>query len=114
MSQSLVYRLEIADKAYALRIHLRDYGPNPTQHFAYMQQAAEAGIAPRVHYAHQADRIVITDFVDRVPFPADMIGVLVPTLRTLHSLPPFHASVDQFAVIEKFVASFDAFAVGDL
>ena len=30
MSKSLVYRLEIADKAYALRIHLRDYGPNPT------------------------------------------------------------------------------------
>jgi len=115
MSQSLVYRLEIAGRAYALRIHLRTYGANPTQHFAYMQQAGDAGIAPRVHYANQADKIVISDFITRAPFPADMISVLAPVLRTLHALPPFHESVDQFAVIEKFVAQFAAFfPVGDL
>jgi aminoglycoside phosphotransferase (APT) family kinase protein len=114
MSQSLVYRLEISGRPYALRIHLREYGPHPTRHFLYMQQAAEAGIAPRVHYANEADKIVITDFVERKPFPADMVGVLAPVLRRLHALPPFHESVDQFAVIEKFVAQFDAFSVGDL
>jgi len=109
MSQSLVYRLEIAGRSYALRIHLRTYGANPTQHFAYMQQAADAGIAPRVHYASEADKIVITDFITRAPLPADMIGVLAPVLRTLHELPPFHESVDQFAVIETFVAQFASF-----
>ena len=114
MSSSLVYRLDIAGRAYALRIHLRDYGARPTQHFTYMQQAAEAGIAPRVHYANEADKIVITDFITRAPLPADMVAVLAPVLRTLHELPPFHASVDQFEVIDRFVAQFDAFPVGDL
>ena len=114
MSPSLVYRLEVRGRPYALRIHLRASGPAPTRHFAYMQQAAEVGIAPRVHYANEADKIVITEFVDRKPFPADMIAVLAPVLHRLHALPPFHASVDQFTVIEKFVAQFDAFDVGDL
>jgi hypothetical protein len=114
MSPSLVYHLEIRGRHYALRIHLREYPANPTQHFTYMQQAGEAGIAPRVHYASAADKIVITDFIDRKPFPVDMVPVLAPVLQRLHALPPFHESVDQFVVIEKLVAQFDAFAVGDL
>jgi hypothetical protein len=67
-----------------------------------------------VHYTSAADKVAITDFVDRKPFPADMIALLAPVLRRLHALPPFHESVDQFTVIERFVAQFDAFPVGDL
>ena len=54
-----------------------------------MQAAAEAGIAPAIWYASVEDRILITDFVEARPFPDDMIPLIVPTLRTLHSLPPF-------------------------
>lgn len=114
MSQSLVYKIRIGDRPYVLRIHLRTNAPHPTRHFAYVAQAAEVGIAPRVYYANEADKILITDFVERRPLPADMIAALAPALHELHALPPFHASVDQFAVIEKFVAKFDAFPVGDL
>ena len=114
MSPSLVYRLDVRGRSYVLRIQRQNHAPDPTRHFTYLQPAAEAGIAPRVHYASTADRIAITDYVDRKPFPADMIALLAPVLRRLHALPPFHASVDQFAVIERFVAQFDAFGVGDL
>jgi aminoglycoside phosphotransferase (APT) family kinase protein len=114
MSHSLVYRLEIRDRPYVLRIQLGTNAPDPTRHFAYLSPAAAAGIAPRVHYASAADKIVISDFVESKPFPADMIALLAPVLRRLHALPPFHQSVDQFPVIEKFVAQFDGFPVGDL
>jgi len=114
MSESLVYRIDVRGRPYVLRIHLRTAMPEPTRHFTYMQHAAEAGIAPRVHYASAADKIVITDFVDRKPFPADMIPLLAPVLRRLHALPPFHGGVDQFNVIDSFVARFDAFPVEDL
>jgi hypothetical protein len=114
MSPSLVYRLEVRGRSYVLRIHLRTLGPDPTRHFMYMQQAAEAGLAPRVYYANRDDKLAIMDFVDRKPFPADTIALLAPALRRLHALAPFHASVDQFTVIEKFVAQFEAFPVGDL
>lgn len=114
MSQSLVYRIIVAGRPYVLRIHLRTNASQPTRHFTYVAQAAEVGIAPRVYYANEADKILITEYVERRPFPTDMIAVLAPALHRLHALPPFHASVDQFAVIEKFVAKFDAFPVGDL
>lgn len=114
MSQSLVYRLEVRGRSYVLRIHLNTLGSDPTRHFIYMQQAADAGIAPRVYFASTTDKIVITDFVERKPFPPDMVAHLAPTLRRLHALASFHPSIDQFTVIEKFVGQFDAFDVGDL
>lgn len=58
--------------------------------FICMQAAAEAGLAPRVHYASAEDRIAITDFVEAVPFPArEALHRLAVTLRRLHALPPF-------------------------
>lgn len=92
MSQSLVYRLEVRERPYVLRIHLGTKGADPTRHFTYLQPAAEVGIAPRVHYMSVADKIVITDFVDRQPFPADMIALLAPVLRRLHALPLYYGA----------------------
>src|SRR5262249_29614317 len=90
MSPSLIYRLEVLMRLYVLRIHLSTRAADRARYFAYLQPAAEAGIAPQVHYANTADKVVITDFVERKPFPADMIGLLAPVLRRLHALPPFH------------------------
>jgi hypothetical protein len=55
-----------------------------------MQDAADAGLAPRIQYASTEDRISITDFVEAVPLPASDALVQIPAaLRTLHALPPF-------------------------
>jgi thiamine kinase-like enzyme len=82
------FRIAVRGSAYLLRINTRP--GDMARHFACMQAAAEAGLAPRVRYTSPEDRISITDFVDAVPFAAADALVRVPaTLRTLHALPPF-------------------------
>ncbi|MBV8571040.1 MAG: phosphotransferase [Acidobacteriaceae bacterium] len=82
------FRIVVKGPAYLLRINTRP--GDMTRHFSCMQAAAEAGLAPRVHYASTEDRISITDFVEAVPFPAtDALLRLPAALRALHALPPF-------------------------
>lgn len=114
MSESLAYRAEIAGRAYVVRIHRSTRTPDPTRYFAYLARAGAAGLGPRVYHADPADHIVITDFVERRPWPADPLPPLAAAIRALHALPPFHAGPDQFAVIDRFVARFTAFPTGDL
>jgi thiamine kinase-like enzyme len=73
-----------------------------------MQTAAEAGIAPRIWYANLEDRILITDFVEAKPYPADMVPLIAPTLRTLHSLPHFPKVVNYLDAGNGFIRRFRA------
>ncbi len=82
------FRIAVRGSAYLLRINTR--AGDMKRHFNCMQAAAEAGLAPRVHYASPEDRISITDFVESVPFPpAEALRRIPAALRTLHALPPF-------------------------
>src|SRR5690242_11123733 len=86
-----VFRIAVRGSRYLLRINTR--AGDMVRHFTCMQAAADASLAPRVHYANAEDRISITDFVAAVPFPARDALVRIPaTLRTLHALPPFPVS----------------------
>ncbi len=75
-----------------------------------MQAGAVAGIAPRIWYANVEDRLLITDFVEARPFPEDMLPLIVPTLRTLHSLPhfPMPQMGSYFDAANGFVRRFQA------
>jgi thiamine kinase-like enzyme len=81
---------------------------DPTRQFACMKIAAEAGIAPRVWYADVADRVLITDFVEARPFPEDLVPLIAPTLRRLHSLPDFPRIFNYFDAIGGFIRQFQA------
>ena len=82
------FRIVVRGSRYLLRINTRP--GDMTRHFACMQAAADAGLAPRVRYASTADRISITDFVEAVPLPAaDALARIPAALRALHALPPF-------------------------
>jgi thiamine kinase-like enzyme len=82
------FRIVVRGSAYLLRINTRR--GDVTRQFSCMQAAAEAGLAPRVHYTSVKDRLSITDFVEAAPFPAKDALCRVPAaLRTLHALPPF-------------------------
>ena len=82
------FRIVVRGSAYLLRINTRP-GDMP-RHFSCMRAAAEAGLAPRVHYTSAEDRISITDFVEALPFPAaDALRRVPAALRTLHALAPF-------------------------
>lgn len=96
LSSALVCRIVVRGCPYLLRVitnNSSNPGPgqgDPTNQFACMRKAAEAGIAPRVWYTSVEDRVSITDFVEARPFPrAEALARLPLTLRALHALPPF-------------------------
>ena len=63
---------------------------SPARHYACMQSAADADLAPRVWYTNVEDKVSITDFVEAVPFSMTDALIRMPAaLRTLHALPPF-------------------------
>jgi thiamine kinase-like enzyme len=82
------FRIIVRGSPYLLRINTR--AGDTTRHFACMQAAADAGLAPRVLYANPEERISITDFIDTVPLPVpDALHRVPAALRSLHALPPF-------------------------
>ncbi|HKD07580.1 MAG TPA: phosphotransferase [Bryobacteraceae bacterium] len=82
------FRIVVRGSAYLLRINTR--AGDMARHFHCMQAAADAGLAPRVHYANAEDRVSITDFVVTAPLSAAEALRRVPAaLRALHALPPF-------------------------
>jgi aminoglycoside phosphotransferase (APT) family kinase protein len=75
VSGALIYRIEVAGRPYALRLdrpadRLRD----PHRHYACMRIAAEAGIAPALHYADPDGPVAIMDFVASRPLAAHVGG----------------------------------------
>ena len=89
LSSAFAFEMVVKGHPYLLKILRTEPINGPANEFACMQTAAVAAIDPRIWYASAADRLLITDFVEARPFPADMLPLIVPTLRTLHSLPDF-------------------------
>jgi len=89
LSSARAFKIVVRKNPYLLKIMRTEVISDPKNEFACIQATAEAGIAPRICYASVEDRIMITDFVEAKPFPEHMLPLIVPTLRTLHSLPPF-------------------------
>jgi aminoglycoside phosphotransferase (APT) family kinase protein len=105
LSTALVFRIVVKGTPYLLRVIMRtDALGDPTRQWECMKPAAEAGVAPRVWYVSAEDRILITDFVEAKPFPADFALMMARTIRKVHELPPFPAPTNNyFSVIDGFM-----------
>src|SRR5258706_6407558 len=69
LSSDLVFRIVVGGSPYLLRVMTRiDERNDPLRHFTCMKAAAESSLAPRVLHANTEDDILITDFVETVPF----------------------------------------------
>jgi len=117
LSPALVFRIVVGGCPYLLRVVVSTAataGPgqgDQTRHFACMKAAAEAGLAPRVWYASEEERISITDFVRARPLSlAEALARMPVTLRALHALPPFPSlgSRSHLEVMDGFVRRFQA------
>ncbi|MFS8602556.1 phosphotransferase [Priestia megaterium] len=110
LSSALVFRIVVQGKSYLLRIITRtDEMSDPTNQFACMKVAAEAGIAPRIWYLSIEDRISITDFIESQPFPLDEAKTKVPELmHRLHMLPNFQKPIMQGSALDGFIEKFHA------
>ena len=108
LSSDLIFRIVVKGSPYLLRIITRvNEQTDPARQFTCMKAAAAAGLAPRVWYASIEDAISITDFVEARPFPATEALVRVPpTLRRLHSLPPFPKTFNYVTAHNGFIWRF--------
>ncbi len=107
VSGAFVFLIEGSDRRFVLRME----GPasplrNPHQFFS-MRIAAEAGIAPRLHYLDANDRVAMMDFIEDRPletYPgghrglAQAIGAM---LRELQALPLFPCFVDYPDIVSR-------------
>ena len=115
-SSNRAFRIVVEGRAYLLRINTRR--GDVARQYTCMRMAAEAGLAPRVWYICDEDRISITDFVHAVPFPAgDALRPIPVVLRVLHELPPFPSApfnttctflLNQGPMLDGFLQKFQA------
>jgi len=105
LSSDLVFRIVVRGSPYLLRIMTRmDEINDPLRVFTCMKVAADAGLAPRVHYTNAEDGIAIIDWIDAVHFPLDEARVRLPaTLRRLHALAPFPKAFNYVTAHRFFV-----------
>ncbi len=68
-ASAAIYRIEAGGRSYLLRLEspMRDNVRDPLRSYPCMQAAAQAGIAPAVHYADAAAGVAIMDFVTGRP-----------------------------------------------
>ena len=121
-SGASIYRFTAAGRAYVLRLDLsRDVVRDPKRHYAAMEIAAEAGVAPALHYADPDAAISIMDLVQAQPLPAyrggtvAMAGELGGLLARLQATDGFPVLADYAAMLERmfgYVAASDMFAPG--
>lgn len=92
-----IFRLDVGAKSFVLRIESgRDAYRDPVRHYTCLAIAAEAGIAPRLHYANAEDGVAISDFIptDSGPPMPKRLTVIGRTLRALHDTPIFPSQGD--------------------
>src|ERR1700736_4213276 len=94
-SGASTFRVEVRDRRYMLRVE----GPasplrNPHQYVS-MRIAADAGIAPMIHYVDVAARVVVTEFIDEQPLktfpggPRALVQALGELLGRVQATPLF-------------------------
>lgn len=113
LSASLLFRFSIGSQHYVLRLVMQ---PDPfndiSNAFNAAQIAADAGIAPAVHYLSVADGILITSLIQqhnlRQAFasPQAMLTALAQLARRLHQAPLFQRQQPLFPAIDALLAQF--------
>jgi aminoglycoside phosphotransferase (APT) family kinase protein len=120
-SGALIYRVDVAGRAYLMRVETRR-GPlrNPQQ-YVCMQTAADAGIAPPLHHADSETGVAVMDFLQQRPlqeYPggaANLVRDLGGLVARLQATPAFPYVADYMVVLDRllgFVRRSNVFAPG--
>src|SRR3954470_9681073 len=94
-STALTFRVDAGDRRYLLRVEGQPSPLRNPHQYDSMRIAAEAGLAPRIHYLDASDRVVMMEFVeDRglENFPGGPSGLAQASgalLKQLQGLPLF-------------------------
>jgi aminoglycoside phosphotransferase (APT) family kinase protein len=120
-SGASVFRVESRGRRYVLRL---EGEPSPLRNphqYASMRIAAEAEIAPEIHYIDEADRVTVIDFIERQPlttYPggpsalAQALGELLSRVQATPVFPVFVNYPDIVARLFAYVRRTGLFAAG--
>lgn len=90
LSGALVFKITLQGIPYLLRIICTDTRDKPEYYFECLQAAANAGLAPAIHYLNIEDKISVTDYLEDHYFPTPEARIkMTDMLRDLHALPKF-------------------------
>ena len=107
---ALTLRVEAGGRSYLLRAE-GEPSPlrNPCQ-YEFMRNAAEVGIAPKIHYRDESARVVVMDWIERRPlqeYPGGreaLAPALGELLRRLQDAPVFPPFVDYPDIVSRLFA----------
>lgn len=110
-SGALLYRVDVDDRPYLLRMETRRQSPlrNPNQ-YVCLQSAAEAGVAPQPVHVDADAGVVIMAFHQPRPLhdypggPAALARDLGALLARLQATPAFPAFRDYLATLDRLLA----------
>ena len=111
LSTAQVFRIVVRSRPYLLRLTMPGApAGDPAGQLASLQTAAEAGIAPHIWHVDAEDGILIADFVEARPYPADMALLVAQTLARVHSLRGFQKPRvgSYFDAMDRLVSAFRA------
>lgn len=111
LSTARVFRIVVRNEPYVLRLTMPGAPVGDLEgQLASLQTAAEAGIAPHIWYVDPQDGILIADFVEARPYPADMALLVAQTLYRVHSLRGFQKPKvgSYFDAMDRLVTAFRA------
>jgi aminoglycoside phosphotransferase (APT) family kinase protein len=122
-SGASTFRVEVRDRRYMLRVEGHASPLRNPHQYVSMRIAADAGIAPMIHYVDEAARVVVTEFIDEQPlktFPGgpralvQALGELVGRVQATPLFPRFVNYPELVARLWAHVCRTGLFAPGVL
>ena len=108
LSGALVFKITVQGIPYLLRIITRsETRDKPEYYFECLRAAANADLAPAIHYLNIEDKISITDYIEDHHFPVSEARIkMADMLRDLHELPKFAYQLNFFGASDIFLQKF--------
>jgi len=90
LTEACVYRIVVNGTQYVLRVSPDE--AKFSRQLPFVQAASEAGLAPCIRDPRPQDGILITEFIEKKPFPEDIRPRMAEVIRSVHSLPRFNST----------------------
>jgi len=104
------FRVEVGDRRYLVRVEGRPSPLRNPHQYVSLRIAAEAGVAPPVHYIDETARVAVTDFIEQQPLqaypggPRALAQALGELLGRLQAAPLFPQFVDYPDIVARLFA----------
>jgi len=109
-SSASIFRVTARGRSYVMRLEGEPSPLRNPQQYAAMRIAADAGLAPAIHFIDETSRVAIMDLVEHRPLqdypggPPALAGAVGTLLARLQAEPTFPSFVDYPAIVARLFA----------